>query len=164
MSGLFSWFPVLPVNVEIVIIVIALVYTSISIIAQRKLTNPKRMREIQNRVKEVQKEMNELIKSKAPQEQMMEKQKEVMPLLGEQMKSSLKPMFVIFPLLLITYYLLIPNIPIISSKMINPAKELFFIIVFAVGIVSAIVILIYDRGKANQEKLEREKESSATAV
>ncbi|MGI0100706.1 MAG: EMC3/TMCO1 family protein [Candidatus Micrarchaeaceae archaeon] len=143
--------PVLPPNVEIIIIVMAVAYTAISIAAQRLLTNPKRMREIQAKVQSVQKEMNELLKNKAPQEHLSAKQKEIMPLLGEQMKSSIKPMLVIFPLLLLTYYVIIPNIPIIKSNDISGSKGLFFIVVFALGIVSAIVILVYDRKKSKEE-------------
>ena len=41
----------------------------------------------------------------------MAKQKEMMPLLGESMRSSMKPMFVILPMFLIVYYVLIPMIP-----------------------------------------------------
>src|SRR5580658_4241261 len=99
-----AWLPVLPENVEILIIVMAIIYTSISLIAQRKLTNTKRMRQIQAKMQIIQKDMNEMIKRNAPQEELMARQKEFMPLVGEQMKNSMKPMIIIFPLLLITYY------------------------------------------------------------
>jgi uncharacterized membrane protein (DUF106 family) len=145
--------PILPMNVEIIVIIIAVAYTGISILAQRLLTNPKRMREIQYKVKVMQKDMNELMKNKASQEELMAKQKEFMPLMGEQMKNSLKPMMVILPLLLITYYLLLPNLPIGASNL-NGSKELFFIIVFGLGICAAIVIMIYDRGKSKKERQE----------
>ncbi len=155
--------PVLPFNVELIIIVMALVYTGISILAQRKLSNPKRMREIQYKVKIIQKDMNDMIKNKAPQEQLMAKQKEFMPLMGEQMKSSMKPMLVILPLLLITYYLILPELPIGASNL-SGSKELFFIIVFAVGIVVAIIIMVYDRKQAKKEQKEAEAAENGTAA
>jgi uncharacterized membrane protein (DUF106 family) len=139
-----AWLPVLPLNIEILIVVMAIIYTSISIIAQRKLANTKRMRQIQAKVSILQKEMSEMMKRNAPQEELMAKQKEFMPLMGEQMKNSMKPMLVILPLLLITYYLIIPNLPI-SATNLGSSKELFFILVFGIGMVSAIAILIYDR-------------------
>ncbi len=142
--------PVLPVNVEIMVIVIAVVYTVVSVLAQRKLSNPKRMREIQYKAKMMQKEMNEMLKNKAPQEELMAKQKEFMPLMGEQLKSSMKPMLVILPLLLIVYYVLMPVLPLGAGNL-NGSKELFFIVVFGLGIISAIVIMLYDRAKTKKE-------------
>lgn len=143
--------PVLPTNVEILIIGTAVAYTVVSIAAQRLLSNPKRMREIQTEVKDLQKELNAMLKNNAAQEDLMKKQKELMPLLGEQMKQSMKPMLVVFPLLIIVYYLLIPHIPIIAHNDVNGSKTLFFIVVFVLGIISAIGILIYDRIKGKQE-------------
>ena len=152
--------PVLPINVEIMIIVIAVAYTAISIFAQRKLTNPKRMREIQYKAKVMQKEMNEMLKNKAPQEELMAKQKEFMPLMGEQLKSSMKPMLVILPLLLIVYYVIMPVLPLGAGNLTS-SKELFFIVVFGLGIVSAIVILLYDKGKTKKELAEQKAAEAA---
>ena len=153
--------PVLPTNVEILLIVIAVAYTAVSVAAQRLLSNPKKMREIQARVQIMQKEMNAMLKSNAPQEELMKKQKEFMPLLGEQMKNSMKPMLVILPLLLLLYYFIIPHIPIIASNNIKSSKTFFFIAVFGLGIVSAIVVLLYDRKKTKQEMKEMENAYSA---
>ena len=150
-----SLIPTLPTNIEIIIIVMAIAYTSISIAAQRLLANPKRMREIQAKVKVMQAEMNAMMKNKAPQEQLLAKQKEFMPLISEQMRNSMKPMLVVLPLLLITYYLIIPNLPI-PSTYISSSKELFFIIVFGVGVVAAVIILLYDRAKGKKEMNETE--------
>lgn len=157
MAGLL---PVLPMNVELIVIAIAIVYTAISILLQRKLSNPKRMREIQAKIQLVQKEMNAMLKDKAPQEQMMAKQKEVMPLMGESMKNSMKPMLVLLPMLLVVYYWLIPAIPLFAGN-IGPVKELFFIVVFGIGMVAAIFIMLYDRKKGKQELLEMQNASEA---
>lgn len=151
--------PSLPENIEILIIVMALIYTAISIAAQRLLANTKRMREIQAKVLVMQKEMNEMLKSNATQEQLMAKQREFMPLVGEQMKNSMKPMFVILPLLLITYYLVIPNLGLGSN--LSASKELFFILVFGIGMVCAIAILVYDRIMIKKEMAVQETVASA---
>ena len=154
------FFPVLPQNVEIVVVAIAIAYTVISIVIQRKLSNPKKMREVQAKIQIVQKEMNEMLKRNAPQNELMSKQKEIMPLMGESMKSSMKPMFVIFPLLILTYYLIIPSLPF-GSNNVASIKTTFFYIVFILGMVSAVIIMLYDRKKAKEEmKLLKEQESS----
>jgi uncharacterized membrane protein (DUF106 family) len=128
----------------------AVAYTAVSIAAQRLLSNPKRMREIQAKVQIMQKEMTSMMKNNASQDELMAKQREFMPLMGEQMKNSMKPMLVVLPLLLITYYLIIPNLPF-PSAYINGTKEFFFIIVFGIGMVAAVFILLYDRKKSKEE-------------
>ena len=155
--------PVLPTNTLLIVAAIAVVYTAVSITAQRKLTNPKRMREIQYKSKIMQKEMNDMLKNKAPQEALMAKQKEFMPLMGEQLMSSMKPMLVILPLLLVIYYVLMPALPLGAGNL-NGSKELFFIIVFALGIVSAIVILIYDKAKTKKELAEQQQSQEPIKV
>lgn len=153
--------PVLPGNIEMIIIVMAVAYTAISIAAQRLLSNPKKMREIQTRVQLMQKEINEMMKRNAPQQELMKKQSEFMPLLGEQMKHSTKPMLVIFPLLLLTYYVIIPHLPFVSSSNLNSSKSLFFIIVLILGFASAAVVLVYDRQKAKQEAKQMRLENAS---
>jgi len=148
--------PVLPTDVEIIVIIMAIAYTAISIAVQRLLTNPKRMREIQAKVQTMQKDMNDMMKRNAPQEQLAAKQREFMPLLGEQMKNSMKPLFIIFPMLLAVYYVIIPHIPIIPASMVANTKSFFFIIVLIMGIASAVVVLLYDRQKGKTEKAQRE--------
>ena len=150
MSFLSGLIPSLPQNIEILMVVMAIIYTSISIAAQRLLANTKRMREIQAKVQVMQKDMNAMLKRNAPQEELMAKQKEFMPLIGEQMKNSMKPMLVILPLLFITYYLIIPHLPIAQSYL-GPAKEFFFVVVFSIGIIAAIGVLVYDRKLIKKE-------------
>lgn len=142
--------PSLPTNVTIVIIVMALVYTGVSVAVQRLLGNPKRLREIQAKVQVIQKEMNAMIKSKAAPEELMKKQKEIMPLMGEQMKYSMKPMIVIFPLLIIMYYVIIPHMPLFSQDL-AASKSMFFIVVLIVGLITAGIIMVYDRKMIKQE-------------
>jgi uncharacterized membrane protein (DUF106 family) len=155
-----AWIPTLPMNVEWIIIVIAIIYTALSLVLQRKLSNPKKMRQIQAKIQIVQKEMNAMLKQNAPQEQLFAKQKEVMPLMGESMKNSMKPLLVLLPMLLVTYYFIIPSIPAIATNNISGAKELFFIIVFAIGFVGAMIIMVYDRRKMKEEMKEMEAASA----
>jgi uncharacterized membrane protein (DUF106 family) len=144
---------------EIIIIVIAVAYALFAVVLQRKLSNAKRLREIQAHITKTTKEMNLMIKNKAPESEIMAKQKEMMPLLGESMRSSLKPMFVILPMFLIVYYLLIPNLPLGGTPPATPKsiQSFFFIVVFIVGIISAIGLMIYD--KQATKKAEKELET-----
>ncbi len=146
-----------------VIVAIAVAYTFSALFLQRKLSNPKKMREIQRKVKENTKALNEMAKGGASREAIMAKQKEVMPLLSESMKGQMKPMFVVLPLFLVFYYALLPYI--ISGLGASTStvdfifsgltlQNFFFMIVFMLGIVSSIAIMIYDRKKGKQEELE----------
>jgi uncharacterized membrane protein len=63
----------------------------------------------------------------------------MMPLLGESMRSSMKPMFVMLPMFLIVYYVLVPMIPFRAPATPKNIQQFFFIVVFISGIVSAIV-------------------------
>ncbi len=130
---------------EAIIIVIAILYVMLSVAIQRKLSNAKRLREIQAKISEVTKEMNQMMKAKAPEAQIAAKQKEMMPLLGESMRSSLKPTFVIIPLFLIVYYVLVPMLPLGAPSTPKSIQQLFFITVFILGIVSAVILMIYDK-------------------
>ena len=148
---------------EIIIIVIAVAYAMLAVTIQRKLSNAKRLREIQAEISKVTKEMNKMMKDKVPEAQIVAKQKEMMPLLGESMKSSLKPMFVILPMFLIVYYVLVPMIPFGAPATPKEIQQFFFIVVFISGIVSAIVLMIYDKQqtkKAEQKVLESGKAAS----
>jgi uncharacterized membrane protein (DUF106 family) len=129
---------------EAIILVIAVAYAILTILFQRKITNVKRMREIQARISRVSAEMKELTKRNASQQELMSKQKEIMPLMGESMRSSIKPMLVILPIFLLMYYVLLPNLPISAG---NPkgVQGFFFMVVFIVGIVLAAALMIIDR-------------------
>ncbi len=146
---------------EIIIIVIAVAYAMLAVIIQRKLSNAKRLREIQAEISKVTKEMNKMMKDKVPEAQIVAKQKEMMPLLGESMKSSMKPMFVILPMFLIVYYVLVPMIPFGAPATPKSIQQFFFIVVFISGIVSAIVLMIYD--KQQTKKVEKVLESGKAA-
>lgn len=139
---------------EMIIVVIAVAYALFAVVIQRKLSNAKRLREIQAQISKTTKEMNLMMKNKVPEAQIMAKQKEMMPLLSESMKSSMKPMFVILPLFLLVYYVLIPMIPFGAPATPKSIQSFFFTVVFVVGIATALVMMVYDRQQTKKaEKL-----------
>lgn len=151
--------------IGIEITIIAVVYVFFSVTTQRKLTNPTRTYEIQQIIKEKSKELNELVKNKASQEQMAAKQKEVTALLSESMRSQLKPMFVILPVFLILYYIIFPavfpsnpNITLFS----NPFNyRLYFIIVsFVLGLILSVGMMVYDKIRMSKAQKQAAAESA----
>jgi uncharacterized membrane protein (DUF106 family) len=137
---------------EVIIVILAVIYAMVSVVIQRKLSNAKRLREIQAHIAKVTKEMNAMMKAKASDAEIAAKQKEMMPLLGESMKSSLKPMFVILPMFLIVYYVLVPMIPFPAPATPKNIQQFFFIAVFISGIVSAVCLMVYDKRLTKREE------------
>ncbi|MCL4380809.1 hypothetical protein M1141_00865, partial [Candidatus Marsarchaeota archaeon] len=103
----------------------------------------------------------EMIKNKVPNDEISKKQKEVMPLVTSSLKMQLKPMFIIFPLFMLVYYVMLPHLfgqyskdtITLFSFQLNYLM-FFFAIVFLLGIISSIGILIYDKKQAAKEKTE----------
>ncbi|MGA3020797.1 MAG: EMC3/TMCO1 family protein [Candidatus Micrarchaeales archaeon] len=142
--------------IEIEITIIALVYVIFSISTQRKLINPKRNYEIQDAIKQKSKELSELSRNKASQEQLLAKQREVTALLSESMKSQLKPMFVILPIFFVMYYVLFPaifpsdsTVTLLSMKF--DYKTYFIILAFVFGLALSIIMMARDRIKMKKE-------------
>ncbi len=149
----------MPTDVLITIIVIAVLEVTLSIFLQRKLINQKKMRSLTRKMNEKSKELRELIKSNAAQDVIASKQKEIYPLMMEQTKHQFKS-FVILPIFLAIYYVVLPAM--FGSKnyffMGLGYLEVFFVVVFVMGIISSVIVLLYDRKKA---KLEAEEEKAA---
>lgn len=147
----------MPANIVLILISLALGYTVLAIALQRKLSNPKKMRHLQNKSNQLSKELKELMKNKAPQEVMANKQKELMPLMSESMKTQMKPMLVVLPLFFLVWYVLLPMaFGQYSSDTINfivplGYKGIFFLVLFIGGMISSISIMVYDRKKAKEE-------------
>lgn len=159
----------LPMVAEIAVIVIAIVYTAASIAIQRKLVDPKKQRETQYMISAITREMNAMVKSNAPQEQIKAKQQEIMPLMSKSMLSQFKPMFVILPVFLILYYGVLPHAPAwfpslfgsVSAKMV---QNQFFIVVIIMGFAASAIVMLYDRKKAKEEMGERSAGSGEAQV
>lgn len=148
-------------NVEVPIIMIAVVYIIGTLVIQRKAADTKKMRSVQLQIQEITKQLNEMIKNKVPNDEISKKQKEVMPLVTSSLKMQLKPMFIIFPLFMLVYYVMLPHLfgqyskdtITLFSFQLNYLM-FFFAIVFLLGIISSIGILIYDKKQAAKEKTE----------
>jgi uncharacterized membrane protein (DUF106 family) len=161
--GLIPTFTGLTTGTEIIILIIAVVYALGSVALQRKVSNAKKLRQTQSKVQKVSKELNEMVKNKASQEAIAAKQKEMMPLLSESMKSSIKPMFVILPLFLVVYYVLVPALPFASGN-VKSVQGFFFIAVFVIGFIAAIILMINDRRITKKEEAMEAAMESADAA
>ncbi len=151
----------MPPLIALSIIAIGVAYALFSVILQRKLVDPKRMREIQSKVNQLSKELNAMINSNASKEEISKKQSELMPLMGENMKKQFKPMIIILPIFFLVYDVLLGALyggvanDTINFLMPLNYKGLFFATVLILGFISSIVILLYDRKKIKEEqKLE----------
>lgn len=151
---------IIPMYIDFLIVALAVIYTVSSVFLQRKLSNPKRMRQIQRTIKEHSKKLNEMIKNKATKDEITAKQSEIMPLMSESMKNQMKSMLVIFPIFLLLYYELLPQLAGVmgfakdSVNLLGFAlnyQTFFFVIIFMTGIISTITIMLYDRKKAKEE-------------
>ncbi|MGC8651877.1 MAG: EMC3/TMCO1 family protein [Candidatus Micrarchaeia archaeon] len=144
---------------ELVVAVIALLYTLLSVALQRKLSNPVHLQEIQLKMNAISKELNAMIKSNAPKEQIAAKQKEIMPLMSESMRAQFKPMLVILPLFFIVYYALVPLLPL-GTKGLN-IQESFFVAVLVFGLATSMVFLVKDRKKAKNRLSQQDSGNAA---
>lgn len=160
----------IPTASIIEIIVAGVIYTIIAVFVQRKLSNPKKMREIQDQIKVYTKELNAMIKNNMPKEEIAKKQAEMMPLMKQSLSLNMKSMFILLPSFLVVYYLIIPFVfgylgtstivfSLIGNKITLEYRGVFFVTVFVLGIFSSIGVLLYDRRRAKLDtkaKLEAE--------
>lgn len=144
--------------VGIELAVIAVVYVLFSMFLQRKIVDMKRMRKVQELIKTKSKELNDMAKNQASKETLEAKQKEVTELLGQSMKSSFKPLFVVLPIFFVLYYLLLPaafphnltfTLPFLSTV---SYQTYFIVIAFIVGIVLSAIVMVWDRMQLAKEK------------
>ncbi|MCL5412501.1 MAG: EMC3/TMCO1 family protein [Candidatus Marsarchaeota archaeon] len=147
----------IPLTIEVAIILIAALYTSTTVLLQRKMSNPKRMRAARAEMKRIQDEMKVLLKNKASREEIAAKQKEIMPLVSATTKGQLKSMFIILPVFLILYDVILPAAFGSVTGTVNfifqlNYQGLFFACVFILGMVATVITLAYDRKKTKEEK------------
>ncbi len=144
----FTILTAMPINVAIAVVLFGLGYGIFSLVLQRKLGNPKKTKEIQQRINNLTKEMNEMAKRN---EDITQKQQELMPLLKESMMSQMKSMFVIFPVFLVIYYVLLPYaFSSYASDQVNfivplTYTSLFIVTAIVTGLVLSMFILFNDR-------------------
>jgi uncharacterized membrane protein (DUF106 family) len=150
-------------NEMMILVIISVAYALATVFLQRKVSNAKKLRETQAKIQKVSDEIKVMMKNKAPEAEIMAKQKEIMPLVGESMRSSLKPMFIILPIFAAMYYFVIPHLPFAIGNVKN-VQEFFFIVVFIVGFVVAMVMMVRDRKiiKAEEKALEAQEAAGVT--
>ena len=153
------------------ILAAALIYSLFAIAIQRILVDTRKMRELNLKIKEAQKELNDLIKSKAPQEHITNKNKEMMPLLSETMRKQMKPMIVLLPLSLIVWEVVVPRaFSNAAGTYVSVAgwklgyTNFFIVSLFVIGFVMAMIIQLYDKKKALQERTSSASHSGEAAV
>ena len=138
------------------IAVIAVLYVLLSVSIQRKLGNIKRIKEIK---KEMNMHMADLKKagSAMSKDEFAAKQKRITTLASESMRHQLKPTFIVLPIFFLIFYVVLPYLfpasttPSISLFGFSLTYAQFFIaIAFTMGILSTIMIGIYDRMSAKK--------------
>ena len=137
------------------LVLIALVYVAISVAAQRKFSNIKRIKEIRTemnaKLAEVKKMGNE-----ASKEIMAEKQKEMAALTSEMMKHQLKSSFIILPVFVVLVYFALPYIfanesfSFIAFGLAFTYRTFFVAAAFTFGILSSVIIAGYDKMAAKK--------------
>jgi uncharacterized membrane protein (DUF106 family) len=140
----------IPIPVPMMIAAVAVAYAVFSIVLQRKLTNVDRMYEIRARMNDGTKQLTDMVKNNASQEEISKKQKEVMEISTESMKLQMKPMIVIFPVFLLLNYFVLPHFFNFASKVsiasITLTYQIFFVVcLFIMGIIISSIFSLYDR-------------------
>lgn len=136
--------------------VVAVAYVCLSVLLQRKLTNPRRTYEIQDIIKKKTQELTDLTKRNADQKTLSAKQSEITGLLSESMRSSMKPMFVVLPIFLVLYYLVFPavfpsDLTVTVLSMTLGYKTYFVAVAFIIGIVVSMSLMAIDKSKMKKE-------------
>ena len=152
-------------GIEVTLVAVAYVLLSIGL--QRRLANPRKTYEAQDRIKKMTTELTELTKNKADQALLSAKQKEITKVLGESMRSQMKPMFVILPLFLALYYLIFPaifpssfNVTLFSTTL--SYKTYFIVVAFVLGLIVSTSMMAYD--KAQMKKAARAAQQQEAAA
>jgi uncharacterized membrane protein (DUF106 family) len=150
--------------VGIEITVIAIVYVAFSVSIQRKLVDMRKMQEVQETIKQKSKELNELSKNKASQDVLMAKQKEITSLLGQSMRSQLKPMIVVLPIFFVVYYLIFPAVFTTNPSITLPLlawtlnyRSYFVMVAFVAGMIISFGLMFLDRVRLSRDRRAAEK-------
>lgn len=163
----------MPLNFTIIVVLAGALYVVATIILQRKLMNPLKQLELQEKIKGVSNELGSMIKSNASKEAIAAKQKEVTPLMMESMKMSFKPMLVIFPLFFIVWLVILPTFLQGGSayviNFVEPLhyKGLFFVTALILGMGGSIGLMIRDRSvhkkRMRNAALQTQQSNASTA-
>ena len=157
--------------VGIELTVFAIVYVLFSVGVQRKLVDMRAMQEVQEVIKAKSKELNDMSKSGASQEKLAEKQKEITSLLGQSMKSQLKPMIVVLPIFFVVYYLIFPAVFTTNPNITLPLlgwsinyKTYFIAVAFVAGMALSLGLMLNDKLRIAKDKKMAEKVAEESAA
>ena len=131
---------------------LAVGYVIFATFLSRWLSNAKRLRALQARSKAITRELQELTKAKAAPAELAAKQRELIPIMSESMKLSIKPLIILLPLTLILYDVVLPLLPIPKASQ-GTAQLLFFIILLGGGIVASIILYFWDKAQMKKEAM-----------
>ncbi len=131
------------------LVLIAIVYVSFSVIAQRKIANYKRIKEIKKDMDIKMKELRSL-GSSITKEALDVKQKEITALASESMRHQLKPTLIVLPIFFLLFYVALPALVPASTKisvlsLSLPYTTFFIAVSFILGILSTIALSVYER-------------------
>lgn len=134
---------------------IAAGYVAVSVIAQRKISNVKRIREIRTQLNAKMANMRKLDRNTS-REIMDAEQKEMAALTSEMMKHQLKASMIVLPVFVILVYFALPyifgnqnfSITILSFKLTY--SSFFVAVAFVLGMLSQAVIAVYDKMAAKK--------------
>lgn len=135
---------------SIELIAVSVAYSVLLVVIQRVLINVDRMYELKAHMNKHQTHLMQMVKSKAPQAEIAEKQKMLMAASSESMKMQFKPMVVTLPLYAILYYLVLPNyfsaVPSFSLLGFTLSYRLMFIVVSIILTMALqALVSLYDR-------------------
>ena len=154
--------------IGILITLTAVAYVLLSVFLQRKLVNMRRVSEVQEIIKKKTKELTEMSKSGADQAALSAKQKEITSLLSESMRSQFKPLFVVLPLFLVLYYLVLPtvfppplNISVFSMTL--DYRAYFILVSFVLGFILSTVLMYRDRVRVRKQLAQQAAAEAASA-
>lgn len=150
--------------IEYVLIAVSVIYALVAVFLQRKLSNMDKMYELQDSIKVKSNELMELTKQGTSKEVLDAKQKEVMSMVSQSMRFQLKPMFVVFPLFLIVYYVALPAVfaPMVGTSTFDifgfslNYQTLFIAVTFVVGFGLSMTLMSLDK-----KRLKRAKDQAA---
>ena len=135
---------------SLLMVFIGVAYALFSVFIQRRLSNVDKMYELRARMNKKTKELMAMAKASAPKEQMAAHQQELTKVSMESMKNQMKPMVIIFPVLIALEYLVLPRI-FSASTTFNILgftlgyQTFFIVIIIIVGIGLSLSLSMYDR-------------------
>ena len=137
------------------LVLIAFAYVLVSVLAQRKFSNVKRIKEIRIEMNERMANMKKFDKNTS-KEIMDAEQKQVASLTSEMMKHQLKSSFIILPVFVVLVYFALPyefgnqTFNFTFMSVVFTYRTFFVASAFVLGLASQAVIAAYDKMAAKK--------------